>query len=154
MTEEISKGTISEKIPYPHLLLGIIWEYKTPGSGRVYYRAGRWRMNALRYWRHERKFYSLEECRCFLLAELEEITARTSRRSLRTRRRLRAERLAAIARDYPAAKRAGEDYRCLLCGRPLEDPLSISRALGAECWRELERAREAPAAQDPAPDPA
>lgn len=51
-----------------------------------------------------------------------------------TRRRRRALKLYAIVEQLRLGHRYGPRHACVLCGKALSDPPSITRGIGSECW--------------------
>jgi hypothetical protein len=54
-----------------------------------------------------------------------------------TRRRRQHLRTAAVARRILAGQGIGAQQRCAICGRGLDDPASIERGVGSECWQDV-----------------
>jgi hypothetical protein len=145
MTEQILPAAVKPKQAEEFDHAGfhvVIWEHawEFPRLHMTYtlsYR--RARSSCYGDWQVREDFSTVEKCRRFALAKVEEMAAETRAKSRETGERRRAERIAKIARDYLLlGKHIGNSLQCRICGRGLTDPVSISLAIGSECWPRLE----------------
>ena len=79
-----------------------------------------------------------------------------------TRQRRMAQRVYAAARLILLRRPVGPRGTCYICDRTLDDPASIARGIGSECWEKVLEAvaaargagRPGPGQDDPSPPPA
>lgn len=63
-----------------------------------------------------------------------------------TRRRRQQQRINSAALALAAGKSIGPRSSCYVCGRGLDDPQSVARGIGSECWQDVLRFMELAAA--------
>ncbi len=56
-------------------------------------------------------------------------------RAAETRRRRTEKRVYETAKRIVEGHKLGSRRRCVICGRGLDDPQSIGRGIGSECWQ-------------------
>ena len=56
-----------------------------------------------------------------------------------TRQRRQKKRVYAIAQAIVAGANIGPRHRCAVCNKHLDDPQSITRGIGSECWQDALR---------------
>jgi len=88
-------------------------------------------------------------------ARRHERRSRAAQKAAVTRRRRLERRTAAVARRILAGAGIGAREHCAICGRHLDDPASINRGIGSECWQAVlqivDAARKRPQSSNPPP---
>src|SRR5262249_37907513 len=73
--------------------------------------------------------------------------SRAAKKAAVTRARRHAQRVYQAAMRIARGIGIGEQHNCYICARRLDDPDSIARGIGSECWQEvlrkIEKARAA-----------
>jgi Family of unknown function (DUF6011) len=60
-----------------------------------------------------------------------------AQKAAETRRERQKAKVHHIARRVAANQNCGPRHRCYVCGRKLDDPQSIARGIGSECWQDV-----------------
>lgn len=120
---------------------GVRWRYVTHGDGRLY-DIGINDDGTL----HNPNGYPPEDVRVACEAAAERRHQRrkvAAAKGAETRRRRRDRRVHEVARRIAENNPFGPSTTCVVCKRGLDDPQSIARAVGSECWQDvLERIDE------------
>jgi hypothetical protein len=109
------------------------WVYHADGTTKLY-DVGIWSDGTL----YNPNGYSDELVRTAVLAADQRWHERRSKRAKKaaeTRRRRRKEKLHAIAKRDTV--KIGPRRHCYICGRHLDDPESVARGIGPECWQDF-----------------
>ena len=67
-------------------------------------------------------------------ARRHERRSKAAKKGADTRRRRHEHRVAAAAKSIAGGLGIGPLTRCWICGRSLDDPTSVKRGIGPECW--------------------
>ncbi len=89
--------------------------------------------------------YPDELVRQSIAAALKSIAQRRSRSAkaaAETRRRRQAFKVQETARRIVAGAKLGPRPTCCICGRGIDDPQSVARGIGSECWQDVLQAIE------------
>jgi hypothetical protein len=70
-------------------------------------------------------------------ARQHERRSRAAQKAAVTRRARQERKVLQAARRLLAGLEIGESTHCEICGRGLDDPQSVKRGVGSECWQEL-----------------
>jgi rubrerythrin len=65
--------------------------------------------------------------------------SRAAKKAGETRRRRREKQVYVIAKRMVEGHNTGPRHHCVICGRGLDDPQSIDRGIGSECWQDIMR---------------
>jgi len=68
-------------------------------------------------------------------ARSHERRSRAAKAAAKTRARRQEHKVYTVARRIVAGNGIGPRHRCFICGKHLEDPKSIARGIGSECWQ-------------------
>jgi hypothetical protein len=66
-----------------------------------------------------------------------EYRSRNAKKAAETRRRRQEKRVHEAAKRIVAGRGIPPQRHCSICGRGLDDPQSIARAIGSECWQDV-----------------
>ena len=67
---------------------------------------------------------------------------RAAKKAAETRRARREKKIYQVVAQLSAHNPVGPRTHCAICGRHLDDPQSIDRGIGSECWQTVMRLRE------------
>jgi hypothetical protein len=76
-------------------------------------------------------------------ARRHERRSNAAKKAAETRRRRRQKQIWQVAKRILAGHGIGERHHCAICGRGLDDPTSIERGIGSECWQDVLNSIEA-----------
>jgi uncharacterized protein DUF6011 len=76
-------------------------------------------------------------------ARRHERRSRTAKQAAETRQNRQRAKVYIVARRVVVGQGIGPQDHCYVCGRALEDPQSIARGIGSECWQGVLAAAEA-----------
>jgi hypothetical protein len=68
-------------------------------------------------------------------ARWHERRSQAAKKAAKTREERQKHRVWLIAKQIVAKQQTGPRRRCCICGRGLDDPQSITRGIGSECWQ-------------------
>lgn len=98
---------------------------------------------------HNPRGYPDDDVRTAVLAadqRRHERRSKAAKEAAETRRDRQERRVYAVAKRITQGGRYGPRHHCFICGRVLDDPQSITRGIGPECWQgvlgEIERLQE------------
>ena len=89
---------------------------------------------------HNPRNYPVDVVRAAVLAadaRRHERRSRSALKAAQTRKRRTQARVHQIAARIVAGHRVGPRQHCALCGRGLDDPASVARGIGSECWQDV-----------------
>lgn len=68
-------------------------------------------------------------------ARRHERRSNAAKKAARTRQERQAKEVYVTAQRIVSGAQAGPRKRCCICGRGLDDPQSVERGIGSECWQ-------------------
>jgi hypothetical protein len=70
-------------------------------------------------------------------ARRHERRSKAAKKAAETKARRRERRVAEAAKKILAGLGIGKRNNCAICGRGLDDPNSVARGIGSECWQDV-----------------